>query len=114
VSLTDHTVTFTSRKVGRARPRLLRLDALEFIRRCLQHVWPDGFMTVRHCGFLHARCALPLATIRLLIVPGQPMEGKPRRCIAPPPRVALCPACGVPMRVVMRLWAANGILADTG
>jgi hypothetical protein len=114
VSLTDRTVTFTYRKVGSARPRLLRLDALEFIRRFLQHVLPDGFMKVRHFGFLHASCALPLATIRLLIVQGQPMEGKPRRSISPPPRVALCPACGVPMRVVMRLWAANGIFADTG
>jgi hypothetical protein len=114
VSLTDRTVTFTYRKVGSARPRLLRLDALEFIRRFLQHVLPDGFMKVRHFGFLPASCALPLATIRLLIVQGQPMEGKPRRSISPPPRVALCPACGVPMRVVMRLWAANGIFADTG
>jgi hypothetical protein len=75
---------------------------------------PDGFMKVRHVGLLHASCALPLATIRLLIVQGQPMEGKPRRSLSPPPRVALCPACGVPMRVVMRLGAANGLCADTG
>jgi integrase/recombinase XerD len=114
VSLTDRTVTFTSRQVGRARPRLLRLDALELSRRFLQHVLPDGFMQVRHFGLLHASCALPLATIRLLIGQGQPRAGKPRRSISPPPRVALCPAGGVPMRVVMRLWAANGICADTG
>jgi hypothetical protein len=35
VSLTDRTVTFTSRKVGSARPRTTTLDALEFLRRFL-------------------------------------------------------------------------------
>src|SRR5262249_31951369 len=128
VSLTDRTGTFTYRKVGSARPRLLRLDALEFIRRFLQPVLPDGFMTVRHFGFPHATCALPRATIRVLhatcYLPtatlrflseqGQPMEGKLRRSISPPPRVSLGPACGVPLHVVMRLWAANGICADPG
>jgi hypothetical protein len=29
---------------------------LEFIRRFLQHVLPDGFMRIRHYGFLANRC----------------------------------------------------------
>src|SRR5439155_16519264 len=50
VSLTDRTVTFTYRKPGSARPRTTSLDAIEFIRRFLQHVLPDGFSKVRHFG----------------------------------------------------------------
>src|SRR5262249_17022839 len=65
VSLTDRTVTFTCRKVGSARLRTAQLDAIAFIRRFLQHVVPHGFMKVRHLGFLHASCALPLDAVRL-------------------------------------------------
>src|SRR5215831_17116987 len=74
VSLTDRTVTFTYHKVGSARLRTTRLDVMEFLRRFLQHVLPHGFMKVRHFGLLHASCAVPLATIRLLIVQGTPSE----------------------------------------
>src|SRR5262245_21049205 len=72
VSLKDHTVTCTSRKVGSARLRTTHLDVIEFLRRFLQHVLPDGFQKVRHFGFLHASCAIPLATSRLMIVQGHP------------------------------------------
>jgi hypothetical protein len=114
VSLTDRTVPFTSRKVGSARPRTTTLDALEFLRRFLQHVLPDGFVQVRHFGLLHASCAIPRATIRLMIVQGQPIQDKPMRIVPLPPRVALCPTCGAPMRVVMRLWTSNRAFVDTG
>src|SRR2546427_5135668 len=77
VSLTDRTVTFTYRKPGSARPRTTSLDAIEFIRRFLQHVLPDGFMKVRHFGFLHASCAIPTDTIRLMILPAPPIDFKP-------------------------------------
>src|SRR5262250_2105933 len=75
VSLTDRTVTFTYRKVGSARPRTAHLDVMEFLRRFLQHVLPDGFMKVRHFGFLHASCTVPLlATVRLLMGQVRPRE----------------------------------------
>ena len=96
-----------------ARPRTTHLDAIEFLRRFLQHVLPDGLMKVRHFGFLHASCALPLATIRLLIVQGHPGEGQPPPRKPPPPRAARCPICGAPMRVVMRLWASPRDFVDT-
>jgi len=114
VSLTDRTVTFTYRKVGSARPRTTTLDALEFLRRFLQHVLPDGFVKVRHFGLLHASCAIPLATIRLMIVQGQPIQDKPMQIVPLPSRVALCPTCGAPLRVVMRLWISNKAFVDTG
>ena len=114
VGLNDRTVTFTYRKVGSARLRTMHLDAIEFIRRFLQHVLPDGFMKVRHFGFLHARCALPLATIRLLIVQAHPSKAQPPPRTPLPPREARCPTCGAPMRVVMRLWTSHRDFVDTG
>jgi len=113
VALTDRTVTFTSRKVGSARPRTAHLDVMEFLRRFLQHVLPDGLMKVRHFGFLHASCAVSLATIRQLIVQEHPGEDPPPPCPPPPLRVARCPTCGAPMGVVMRVWTFPRPFVDT-
>jgi Putative transposase/Transposase zinc-binding domain len=114
VSLTDRTVTFTSRKVGSARLRTTTLDAVEFLRRFLQHVLPEGFMKVRHFGFLHASCAIPTDILRLLIVQAHPLACKPPLIIPPQPVIAYCPTCGGQMRIVMRLWTANRAFVDTG
>ena len=108
-SLKDRTATFTYRKVDSARLRTAQLDVMEFLRQFLQHVLPEGFQKVRHFGFLHASCAIPLATIRLLIGQGQPSEGGPPT----PPRAARCPTCGAPMRVVMRVWTSPRAFVDT-
>jgi len=100
VALTDRTVTFTSRQVGSARLRTAHLDGMEFLRRFLQHVLPDGLQKVRHVGFLHASCAMSPATIRLMMVQGHPSEDQPPPRKPPLPRVARCPTCGAPMGVV--------------
>jgi Putative transposase/Transposase zinc-binding domain len=113
VGLKDRTVTFTYRKVGSARPRTAHLDVIEFLRRFLQHVLPDGFMKVRHFGFLHASCAIPLATIRLMIMQAHPSEGQPPQRTPSPPHAARCPTCGAPMRVIMRLWTSPRAFVDT-
>jgi hypothetical protein len=47
LTVEDGQVCFSYRKPGSTRPRTLTLDALEFIRRFLQHVLPTGFMKVR-------------------------------------------------------------------
>jgi hypothetical protein len=114
VGLTDRPVTFTSRKVGSGRPRTTRLDVMECLRRFLQHVLPEGCMKVRHFGFFHASCAIPLATIRLLMGPGHPSDDQPPPRKPPPPLVARCPTCGTPMHVVMRLWTSSRAFVDTG
>jgi len=114
VSLTDRTVIFTYRKADSVRPRIMSLDAREFIRRFLQHVLPDGFMKVRHFGFLHASCAIPTATLRQLIMQAHPIDFQPMQHSPPPPRAACCPTCGAPMRVVMRLWTSHKAFVDTG
>jgi hypothetical protein len=113
VSLKDYTVTFTYRKVGSARRRTTHLDVIEFIRRFLQHVLPDGFQKVRPCGFLHASCALPLATVRLMVVQAHSSDQPPPQRQPPPPRVACCPTCGASMRLVIRPWLSPRDFVDT-
>jgi len=68
VEVADGKVTFTYKKSGSKRQRKMTLDAMEFIRRFLQHVLPTGFMKVRHYGFLSANCAVTIVKIRLLII----------------------------------------------
>jgi hypothetical protein len=113
VGLQDPTVTFTYRKVGSARLRTAHLDVMEFRRRFLPHVLPDGCMKVRHCGFLHASCALSLVTIRRLIVQEPTSEDQPPRRQPQFPRAAGCPTCGPPLRVVMRRWRSSRDCVDT-
>jgi len=114
VSLKDRTVTFTYRKPGSSRLRTTHLDVMEFLRRFLQPVLPDGFMKVRHFGFLHASCAIPTDTLRLMILQAHPSDFKPTQSGPSAPLAALCPTCGAPMRVVMRLWTSNRAFVDTG
>ena len=67
VSCDDGQVTFTYRRVGSNRPRKMTLDALEFIRRFLQHVLPAGFQKVRHYGFLSPNSGIALEAVRWLV-----------------------------------------------
>jgi hypothetical protein len=71
-------------------------------------------MKVRHFGFLHASCAIPTDTLRLMIVQAHAIDFKPTHRAPQAPLAALCPTCGTPMRLVMRLWASNRTFVDTG
>jgi hypothetical protein len=56
VSLHDGRVTFRYQDdADDQRPKLLTLEAVEFWRRFLQHVWPKGFVKIRHYGLLANR-----------------------------------------------------------
>ena len=88
-------------------------DGMEWLRRFLQHVLPEGVVNVRPFGLLPARCAVPLATIRLLMVQAHPSDGQPPQRPPPQPRVARCPTCGAPMRVSMRLWTSPRACVET-
>jgi putative transposase/transposase-like zinc-binding protein len=48
------TLSYQDRKDG-SRKKTITLEAPEFIRRFLLHVLPDGFMRIRHFGFLANR-----------------------------------------------------------
>ena len=56
LSVQSGQVTFTYRdRKDKDRLKSMTLDAQEFIRRFLLHVLPDGFMRIRHFGFLANR-----------------------------------------------------------
>jgi Putative transposase len=114
VSLQDRTVTFTYRKPGSSRPRTTHLDAIEFIRRFLQHVLPEGFMKVRHFGFMNTSCAIPTDILRRLILKRHPNAFKTPDVEVPAPFVASCPTCGKPMQLVICRWTSNQAFLDTG
>jgi hypothetical protein len=56
LSMEDGRVTFEWKDyAGGNQTKTLTLDAVEFIRRFLLHVLPDGFVRIRHFGFLANR-----------------------------------------------------------
>jgi len=67
VKVEDHSVSFRYRKPHSRRWRIMTLDAIEFIRRFLQHVLPCGFMKVRYFGYMNPNCKVGLDTISALI-----------------------------------------------
>ena len=101
VSCDDGRVTFTYRKVGSKRRRKMTLDAMEFLRRFLQHVLPSGFQKVRHYGFLSPACGVALDLVRWLIAlwAGLTYGLQARRAQEPAAlaRSPGCPVCGGPM-----------------
>lgn len=101
VSLVNGHVTFRWRDYRDGnRPKLMTLDADEFLRRFLLHVLPPGFTRIRHYGLLSPRNKSRLRRCQRLtrtVVPREPL---------PPTAVALlealtgrdyrlCSACGV-------------------
>ncbi len=78
------------------RQRILELDAVEFIRRFLQHVLPRGFVRIRYFGFLAARVRTrKLALIRRLLPPAEaPDVPAPPPVVSPAQPVDRCPRCG--------------------
>ena len=79
--------------------KTMSLDAMEFIRRFLQHVLPTGFMKIRHYGFLNANSSHTIEQICELIslihdvviklLPVTPKFEKPK---------IKCACCGKPLR----------------
>ena len=56
VAVDDHTVTFRWKDYAHHnRPRTMKLDGAEFLRRFLMHAVPRGFMRIRHFGLLANR-----------------------------------------------------------
>ena len=103
VSCDDSKVTFTYRRVGSNRPRKMTLDAMEFLRRFLQHVLPAGFQKVRHYGFLSSASRTPLEAVRWLItLHNGGVFTLLAMLTAPPaePPAPRCSTCGGPMSVL--------------
>lgn len=67
VNVLNRTVCFKYKKNNSNRWRIMNLDAIEFMRRYLQHVLPTGFMKIRYFGFLNPNSSVTLEKISALI-----------------------------------------------
>jgi hypothetical protein len=87
-------------KVGSAKWRFITLDAIEFMRRFLQHVLPHGFMKVRHFGFCSPNCAVSLQRVREMIcVLYELLRKRPVKASPPTkPKPLKCPRCQTVMQ----------------
>lgn len=83
------------------KPKLMTLQADEFIRRFLLHVLPGGFRRIRHFGFLaNTHRTAKLATIRGLLnvtdpeVIPEPAGYRERYALLTGTSLDICPQCG--------------------
>lgn len=92
-SVCGRLITITYRKTGSRRIRRLQLDAIEFMRRYLQHVLPNGFMKVRYYGFMNPASGTSLGDVLEMV-----MEALNTPDIVKPPETKLkppvCKCCG--------------------
>jgi hypothetical protein len=107
VSFADGKVTLRWRdSAHHNEQKLLSLSVDEFLRRFLLHLLPEGFVRIRHFGFLANRrraTTLPLC-FQLL---GSAPPAKPQVTTVSSRDAWLCPKCGGPMLVIERLTAAD-------
>ena len=100
IDIADDRVSFRWRDYrDPARPKVMTLTAVQFIRRFLLHILPDGFHRIRHYGFFANRQrATKLALCRQLLAqptPPEPAgEDSPTPAQATPQVFDICPACG--------------------
>jgi hypothetical protein len=110
VSFIDDQVTFRWRdSAHHNQPRLRTLPVDKFLRRFLLHILPQGFVRIRHFGFLANRrraTTLPLC-FHLLGVAQNPPDEQLASSAENSPPLYRCPKCGGPMKVIERLTAAE-------
>jgi len=87
------------RAEGRDRQKVMTLTTVEFIRRFLIHVLPQGFHRIRHYGLLASgTCADNIARARELLAVAKP-EGEPTAAAVDPGKPT-CPCCGGRMIII--------------
>lgn len=100
VAVDEHTVTFRWKNRDQGRSEELTLPGIEFVRRYLRHVLPQGLRSVRYYGFCHP--AAKASRLRVQCHSGSPVQlGAPTDPLlaaaasrsAPP-----CPDCRGPTR----------------
>ena len=110
VSFTDGQVTFRWRdSAHHNQQKLQTLSVDKFLRRFLLHILPQGFVRIRHFGFLANRrraAALPLCFL-LFGATQKPSSEQLTSSSQDSPHLYRCPKCGGPMKVIERLTAAE-------
>jgi len=97
VKVENGRVFFRWRHTKSNRQRVMDLDALEFLRRFLQHVLPSGFMKVRHYGCLSPNFRMPRRELRCRVEMAfgfTTVVSEVERTAIPP---VLCQQCGAAM-----------------
>jgi hypothetical protein len=98
LELRDGRVTFRFKDYADGqRPKTMTLDAVEFLRRFVQHVLPKGFVKIRHYGLLaNAQREARLGRCRrlLLVVNVAATLPTTEQALIEPAQPRCCPACG--------------------
>ena len=97
------------------KPKTMKLKAVEFLRRFLQHVLPAGFVRIRHYGFLANRvCREKLELCRTLLAAlttpqpvGAELASEPEWTTESGPEPHICPACGEGRMVIVETFPAD-------
>jgi hypothetical protein len=110
ISLADGQVTFLWRDSAHnneQKPMTLPLD--KFLRRFLLHILPQGFVPIRHFGFLANRRRATLLPLCFHHLGSAPAPRAQQHVASNEDTFGLwrCPKCGAPMKVVERLTAAE-------
>lgn len=97
LSVDERSVTFLFKDYRDSnRQKVMTLDAVEFLRRFLLHVLPDGLRRIRHFGLLANRSKKPsLALCRRLLPPPcpTPLDPPSQSTSDAASSSRLCPAC---------------------
>ena len=107
-SIENNAVKFLYKDRQRNTWKTMTLEAMEFIRRFLQHVLPRGFMKIRHYGFLNPNSAFSIDRLHEIIslihvVVKQISASIPKISIK---RELKCACCGNPLRYIAFLKPA--------
>jgi len=117
LSLTDGRVTFEWKDYADGnQTKAMALEAVEFIRRFLLHVFPSGFVHIRHFGFLsNRRRKVKLALCRSLLparqaaVENSADSATNRDSPAEEAMARLCPVCKVGRLMFVQALSGEGL-----
>ena len=110
VSFADGQVTFRWRDSAHGnKQKLLTLSVNEFLTRFLLHILPQGFVRIRHFGFLanRRRSTFLPRCFQLLGATPEPPAKEHLSSTEDVPNLYRCPTCGGPMKIIERLTAAE-------
>lgn len=102
IKLENGKVTFryTDSKTGKTK--IVTLDALEFIRRFLQHVLPHNFMKVRYYGYLASASKKKMDALKKMLFVDS-VAGTKQQEEHQISKILKCPICGSPLQWVETL-----------
>jgi hypothetical protein len=114
ISTENGVIKFRYKDRRKKKWKTMSLDAMEFIRRFLQHVLPKGFVKIRHYGFLNPNSSLSIEKLRQLISLIQDVIRKLLPDIPANKQHGFqCSCCGQPLKLMAFLnpisrWGPSG------